>query len=178
MVNIGELGNVTTCEYPWRTIYLQYPERPANTTAAGPVTDIPLRRSHSLDYILPDLFRTQSAVTRTGAVNVNTQQQLGIQQRALSPLFLGVPVGTQNLSQTALDRIDNDPGSALAASVRVVEFFRARRRFQTTHRFGIFSVRRIGLCSESAREFLDESVRRIPFDGNIQRAQKQSDDDK
>ena len=65
MINIGELGNVAACEYPWRTLYLQYPERPANTTAAGPVTDIPLRRSHSLDYILSDLFRTQSAVMRS-----------------------------------------------------------------------------------------------------------------
>jgi hypothetical protein len=117
MINIGELGNVAACEYPWRTIYLQYPERPANTTASGPVTDIPLRRSHSLDYVLTDLFRAQSPITRTGSVNINTQQQLGIQQRALGPLFLGVPVGTQNLSQTALDRIDNDPGSTFTASV-------------------------------------------------------------
>jgi hypothetical protein len=117
LINIGELGNVASCEYPWRTIYLQYPERPANTTAAGPVTDIPLRRSKSLDYILGDLFRTQSTVTRSGAVNINTQQQLGTQQRALGTLFLSVPVGTQNLSQTALDRIDYDPTSTLVASV-------------------------------------------------------------
>jgi uncharacterized protein (UPF0333 family) len=117
MINIGELGNVAACEYPWRTIYLQYPERSANSVASGPATDIPSRRTHSLDYVLTDLFRAQSATTRTGAVNINTQQQLGTQQRALGPLFLGVPVGTQNLSQTALDRIDNDPGSALAASV-------------------------------------------------------------
>lgn len=120
MINIGELGNITACEYPWRTLYLQYPERPANTTSSGPVTDIPLRRSHSLDYVLTDLFRTQSAVTRTGAVNINTQQQVGTQQRALGPLFLGAPVDAQNISQTtpnSLDRIDNDPGSALVASV-------------------------------------------------------------
>src|SRR4029077_1988813 len=117
MINIGELGNIAACEYPWRTVYLQYPERPANTGASGPATDIASRRSHSLDYVLTDLFRAQSVTTRTGSVNINTQQQLGTQQRALGPLFLGVPVGTQNLSQTALDRIDNDPGSALAASV-------------------------------------------------------------
>ena len=35
MISIGELGNIAACEYPWRTIYLQYPERPANTVAAG-----------------------------------------------------------------------------------------------------------------------------------------------
>src|ERR1700730_5889473 len=117
MINIGELGNVAACEYPWRTLYLQYPERPANTTAAVPAVDIPLRRGHSVDYVLADLFRTQSVQTRMGAININTQQQFGIQQRALGPLFLGVPIGAQNLSQTALDRINNDPGSALAASV-------------------------------------------------------------
>ncbi len=123
MINIGELGNVAACEYPWRTLYLQYPERPANTVAAGPAADIPLRRSHSLDYVLADLFRTQSAQPRRGAVNINTQQQLGAQQRALGPLFLGAPVDTQSVSQTApnsLDRIDNDPGptgSALVSSV-------------------------------------------------------------
>src|SRR5262249_34917889 len=43
--NIGELGNVVACEYPWRTIYLQYPERVANTTQTGPTTEIPQRRS-------------------------------------------------------------------------------------------------------------------------------------
>lgn len=121
MINVGELGNVAACEYPWRTLYFQYPERPANSSASGsPATEIPQRRSHSLDYILADLFRMQSAQTRSGAININTQQTLGIQQRAVGPLFLGVPVGTQNISQTApnsLDRIDNDPGSPLAASI-------------------------------------------------------------
>ena len=121
MINIGELGNIAACEYPWRTLYFQYSERPANTSGSGaPVTEIPQRRSSSLDYVLTDLFRTQSAQTRSGTININTQQQLGIQQRALGPLFLGVPVDTQNVSQTApnsLDRIDNDPGSTLVASV-------------------------------------------------------------
>jgi hypothetical protein len=121
MINTGELGNITACEYPWRTLYFQYPERPVNTSGAGaPVTEIPQRRSSSLDYVLTDLFRTQSAQTRSGTININTQQQLGIQQRALGPLFLGVPVDTQSVSQTApnsLDRIDNDPGSTLVASV-------------------------------------------------------------
>jgi hypothetical protein len=120
MINIGELGNVATCEYPWRSVYLQYPERPANSTEAGVSTDIPLRRSQSLDYVLVDLFRTQNVQPRVGALNINSQQQLGFQQRALGPLFLGVPVGTQSLSQTApdsLDRIDDDPASPLVASV-------------------------------------------------------------
>jgi Tfp pilus assembly protein PilX len=121
MINIGELGNIAACEYPWRTLYFQYPERPANTTStSSPGTEIPLRRSHSVDYVLADLFRTQSSQTRSGAININTQQTLGAQQRTLGPLFLGVPIGTQNISQTApdsLDRIDNDPGSSLVASI-------------------------------------------------------------
>ncbi len=121
MINIGELGNVAVCEYPWRTIYLQYPERLANTSAAGPKTDIPLRRNPSFDYVLTDLFRAQSSQLRSGAININTQQQLGVQQQALGALFLGVPVGTQNISQSApnsLDRIDNAPGGgASIASV-------------------------------------------------------------
>ena len=117
MLNVGELGNVAACEYPWRTVYLQYPERAANTVAAGPVTDIPLRRSHSLDYVLIDLFRTQSTQTRSGAININTQQQFGTQQYALGSLFLGVPVDAITLSQTALNRIDNNPSSTLVASV-------------------------------------------------------------
>ncbi|HKN84981.1 MAG TPA: hypothetical protein VJW17_16165 [Pyrinomonadaceae bacterium] len=117
MLNIGELGNVAACEYPWRTIYLQYPERAANTTASGPKTDIPLRRNASLDYVLTDLFRTQSSISRSGALNINTQQQLSSQQRALGPLFLGIPIDAAILSQTALDRIDDDPGSALVASI-------------------------------------------------------------
>ena len=117
MINIGELGNVAACEYPWRTLYLQYPDRPANTVAAGPTTDIPLRRSHSLDYVLTDLFRTQSIQTRSGAININSQQQFGTQQRALGPLFLGAPIDAVTVSQTALDRIDNDPVSTLVSSV-------------------------------------------------------------
>jgi hypothetical protein len=119
MLNIGELGNVAACEYPWRSLYLQYPERPVNSTDTGPVTDIPTRRSQSLDYVLLDLFRTQSVQPRIGAININTQQQLGIQQRALGPLFIGVPVGTQSISQTtpnSLDRINNDPGTIPSGS--------------------------------------------------------------
>ena len=39
MLNIGELGNIATGEYPWRTLYLQQPERPPHvTTGASDVT--------------------------------------------------------------------------------------------------------------------------------------------
>jgi len=98
MLNIGELGQIAACEYPWRTIYLQHSERPANSNQAGPVTDIPLRRSHNVDYVLIDLFRAGGAITRRGAINVNTQQQYlpaggGTISSPLESLFVGVPVG-------------------------------------------------------------------------------------
>jgi len=57
MLNIGELGNIAACEYPWRSIYLQHPERPVNTADTPWVTEVPARRSQSLDYVLIDLFR-------------------------------------------------------------------------------------------------------------------------
>ena len=117
LLNIGELGNVSACEYPWRTLYLQYPERLANTTQTGPVTEVPDRRSQSVDYTILDLFRTSDTQPRAGAININTQQTFGTQRRALSPLFLGIPVGAQNVVQAGVDRIDNDPGSPLASSI-------------------------------------------------------------
>ena len=55
--SVGELGNVTACEYPWRTIYLQYPNDWPNDPKTGPTTEIPQRRSGSVDYALIDLFR-------------------------------------------------------------------------------------------------------------------------
>lgn len=113
MFNIGELGNVATCEYPWRTLYLQYPERPANTVAAGPVTEIPLRRSKTMDSVLLDLFRTNSDLSRSGAININTQQRYGsTQQHALAPLFFGESIGTiPSLTQTMVDRLCTATGN-------------------------------------------------------------------
>ena len=116
--SVGELGNVTACEYPWRTIYLQYPERLANTTQTGPTTEIPQRRSGSVDYALIDLFRTQTAQPRAGAVNINTQQRLGTQQHPLAPLFLAELVGNQpSLTQTMVDRLSDATGSATISPI-------------------------------------------------------------
>ena len=99
MLNIGELGNIATCEYPWRTLYLQQPERPANTTDAPSNADIQQRRSQSLDYILVDLFRAGGNATRNGGININTQIQYlpaggTIASTALAGLFFGIPVGS------------------------------------------------------------------------------------
>lgn len=123
ILNVGEIGNVAACEYPWRTVYLQYPERLANTTSAGPSTEIPLRRSKSVDYVLTDLFTTDSASPRAGAININSQQRYGsTQQHALAPVFLGervastggaVSSGTQpGLTQTIVDRFCTASGNA------------------------------------------------------------------
>jgi hypothetical protein len=116
--SVGELGNIAVCEYPWRTIYLQYPERVANTTQTGPVTDIPQRRNASVDYILMDLFRTQTTQPRIGATNVNTQQRVGTQQHPLAPLFFAELIGNQpSLTQTILDRLCDSTGSGTISPI-------------------------------------------------------------
>jgi hypothetical protein len=118
MRSVGELGNVSAPEYAWRTIYLQYPERLGNTTQVGPATEVPQRRSTSVDYTLIDLFRTQTVQPRVGAVNINTQQRFGIQQHALAPLFLAELIGNQpSLTQAMVDRLCNATGSATISPV-------------------------------------------------------------
>ena len=85
MINIGELGNIAACDNRWRTLYFQYPERPANSSPSGPpATEIPQRRSHSLDYVLADLFSPEhtgpsghhqhqhSATTRNTTARIGT----------------------------------------------------------------------------------------------------------
>ncbi|CAN5527883.1 hypothetical protein BH20VER3_BH20VER3_00350 [soil metagenome] len=118
MRSVGELGNVSAGEYPWRTLYLQYPERPVNTTQPGPVTEIPLRRSSSVDYILADLFRTETVDPRPGGLNINTQQRLGTQQHPLAPLFLAELIGAQpSLTQTMVDRLCDATGSTTISPI-------------------------------------------------------------
>ncbi len=118
MRSVGELGNVAAPEYPWRTIYLQYPERAANTLQSGPATEIPERRRASVDYTLIDLFRTQSVQPRAGAVNINTQQRLGTQQHPLAPLFLAELIGNQPaLTQTMVDRLCDATGSSVISPI-------------------------------------------------------------
>ena len=71
MRSIGELGHVAACEFPWRTLYLQHPERPANTTEFYFANAIPERRLASLDWVLTDLFTVGGQ--RAGQWNVNSQ---------------------------------------------------------------------------------------------------------
>jgi hypothetical protein len=123
MLNIGELGNIATCEYPWRSLYLQYPERPASTTSSGLAAEVSARRSNSVDYALLDLFYANSNLSRRGAININTQQRrASTQQHSLGPLFLGervvltggaVSAGPQpSLTQTIVDRFCTATGNA------------------------------------------------------------------
>jgi hypothetical protein len=105
MLSIGELGHIAAAEYPWRTLYLQHPERPANTSQTGPKDEIPLRRRTTVDYVLVDLLRAGGEVTRSGGVNINTQQQF-VQSGAdrpvmpLQALFVGIPLSTSVSSPT------------------------------------------------------------------------------
>lgn len=105
MLNIGELGNIATGEYPWRTLYLQHAERPANTSDTPAATDIPLRRSQSVDFVLLDLFRAGGNITRSGAININTQQQLLVPGAPntgspVAALFVGEVIGAPNATPT------------------------------------------------------------------------------
>ena len=116
MLNIGELGNISFAEYPWRTGYLQPPERPSMSSDATTFAEITARRKDSLDYVLVDLFRARTALSRSGAVNINTQQQRTPSGSSTSllpfqPLFIGVPLGTTTPQATL-----TDTGSAPAAT--------------------------------------------------------------
>ena len=124
MLNIGELGNIATCEYPWRTLYFQHPERPANTSQTGPTTDIPLRRSQSLDYVLIDLFRAGGTTTRSGAININTQQQYlppsgTTTTFPFESLFVGVPVGLPGVTPTPQSLTQAAPSTSASPADRI-----------------------------------------------------------
>ena len=129
MLNIGELGNIAMCEYPWRTGYLQHPERPSNSSNAAAGADFVSRRSKAQDYVLLDLFRAGGDQTQSGALNINTQQRLlapvaAPPTSALRSLFLGVPIGAQTVAQLHADRVAVDvnttvvPGTVSSVSNR------------------------------------------------------------
>lgn len=116
MRGIGELGNVPSAEYYWRTLYLQHPERPTNTSQIGPKDAVPLRRAQSQDYVLVDLFRAGGANSSTGDLNINTQQQF-LQSGGTTPvlplqsLFLGVPLSTSLPSPTPMSLTQAAPAA-------------------------------------------------------------------
>ena len=116
MLSIGELGNVATGEYPWRTLYLQYPERSSTAGNATAAQEVNTRRSNSVDFVVLDLFRV-GALTRDGAFNINSQLQFTGAQNAIAPLFFGVPVGAQTLAETHTDRLTFASGSATTSPV-------------------------------------------------------------
>ena len=80
LLSVGELGNIAACEYPWRTLYLQFPERPAMTTYDAVKPAVELRRRTAVDYALIDLFKVTPEDSLSGLVNLNSQKA------TLSPL--------------------------------------------------------------------------------------------
>ena len=109
MVSVGELGNVENCEFPWRTVYLQYAGRPESTVDVNVVGDVQNRRGSSpaaqtnpsvlpQDYVLMDLFTTSQDKTRTGSINLNSQANIknaagDVEQGALISLVSALPIG-------------------------------------------------------------------------------------
>lgn len=124
MLNIGELGNVSFAEYPWRTGYLQHPERPAMANDSTTFNDITTRRREALDYVLVDLFRAGGNQRRSGALNINTQQQhlppgSTTSTHSFLPLFLGLPLGTAT-PQTLTDTGGAPSATRLSTGVNVI----------------------------------------------------------
>ncbi|MBA3571176.1 MAG: hypothetical protein H0W34_04195 [Pyrinomonadaceae bacterium] len=118
MLNIGELGNISAAEYPVRTLYLQYPERLPAGGGTTNVAQITTRRTNSVDYVLLDLFRTNDSITRSGGFNINSQQRYNTtQQHSLAPLFLSLPVGTQTLTQSPIDKVSRLSTTSVSATV-------------------------------------------------------------
>ena len=99
LANTGELGNISLTQFPWRTVYLQYPERPPNSTIQTMANEISLMRSRTADYVLLDLFRTTSDTSRAGAFNVNSQAELSALRGAFAAAFGEIQVGSPALSQ-------------------------------------------------------------------------------
>ncbi|CAN5536541.1 hypothetical protein BH18VER1_BH18VER1_17080 [soil metagenome] len=121
--SIGELGHISVSEYPWRTLYLQHPERPTNSTSPIVFSEVQTnRRGQSLDWVLPDLFRTSDQNTRSGAINVNTRFDVADAQRVLDSLFLNLRVGEKTATEQLLaadfvSRLTTDSGSASTRTV-------------------------------------------------------------
>ena len=116
MLSVGEVGNVSTGEYPWRTVYLQYPERASSSGSATLAPEVNTRRTDSVDSVILDLFRT-SATATPGRFNINSQLRFGSEQNPIASLFLGLPIGAQSLAQPAVNRITVSSGSATTSPI-------------------------------------------------------------
>ena len=103
MLSTGELGHIAASEYPWRSLYLQHPDRPAHSTSAIVVDEVAAkRRMGAVDWVLPDLFRVSATDTRLGSININTRVDVSGEQRVLDSLLLGVLIGEQAGTQQSL----------------------------------------------------------------------------
>jgi hypothetical protein len=131
MRSVGELGNVAAAEYPWRTLYLQHPERPSNSSSQLVVSEIshPVtgRRVKAVDWVLADLFRTSNENTRSGGANINLRsEKLSGEHSIVDTLFLGAPIGApatglsngpQLLSNDMVLRLSTETGSNSVSTV-------------------------------------------------------------
>lgn len=103
MRGIGELGHISASEYPWRTLYMQHPDRPSNSTSAIVVDEVATkRRMNSIDWVLADLFKTSDQDTRSGAININTQLTTSSEHKVLNSLFLGMLIGDTAATQQTI----------------------------------------------------------------------------
>lgn len=122
MLSVGELGNIAASEYPWRTLYLQHPDRPSNSASAIVVDEIATkRRMGSVDWVLTDLFKTSDQDTQSGGININSRFDVSGDQRGLDSLFLGLPVGEtgtqQFLTSDMVHKLTSNAGSALVTAI-------------------------------------------------------------
>ncbi len=109
LLSVGELGLISNCEYPWRTVYFQYAGRPESTVDANVIPSVQARRGSSAaaqsnpslqpqDYLLADIFTTRSETTRSGGINLNSQTHVrntagAVIQGPFNALMLATPVG-------------------------------------------------------------------------------------
>jgi hypothetical protein len=105
--SVGELGNVISAEYAWRTVYLQYAGRPESTVDVNVIPDVQRRRGSfpgqtsaqlPQDYVLMDLFTTSQDKTRSGSININSQYNIHnsageTDQGAIPALMSAIPIG-------------------------------------------------------------------------------------
>ena len=120
---IGELGHIAAAEYPWRTLYLQHPERPVNSTSPIVQDEVATkRRMESLDWVLTDLFKTSNTDVKSGGINVNSRFAVSGDHRVIDSLLLGAPVGDATATQQLITsdvvrKLVTNSGSTLVTAI-------------------------------------------------------------
>ncbi len=103
MLSVGELGHIAAGEYPWRTLYLQHPDRPVHSASTIIRDEVATqRRMGSLDWTIVDLFRTSDDERNVGRLNINTQGNVVGEQRVLDSAVLALLVGDATATQQSI----------------------------------------------------------------------------